>query len=334
MTIEVAPYRLVPLERVRRDDVRAFLGSGRGVYICNAPTDAWFARYGTQSTLPSTLEKKRAVFASMAPGSRWLSPTFVEGMEQPTEDWADGDIMHIGYGRASGRVAQLVQTLRLLRWLVSWRREFSYFLVYNLPLPTSIAPLLARIGAPVKVLVDYQDDYTLQRRSRIKNAAERWMRRAMDGAICVNECMVSAFPNRPTCVVNSYVDPVAFTSAPLFDGVRLLYAGTLDAIRGADLVPPLVASLRRAVARFTIRITGDGPLRAAVESWTFPEVQYLGVLPQPAFENEVKAADACLVLQRPDHPFSRGSYPSKIQSYARHGKPVLVLRPATGASPW
>jgi hypothetical protein len=333
-SVEVAPYWLVPLERVRRDDVRSFLGSGPGVYICNAPTEQWFARYGLKQMLPSTLDKKRAIFSCMAAGSRWISPTFVEEMDRPTEDWADGDILHLGYGRAAGRLAQLIQMRKLAQWLYARRREFSYFLIYNLPLPTSAAPLLARLGTDVKVLVDYQDDYTLQRTSWFKNAVERGLRRAVDGAICVNECMVASFEGRPTCVVNAFTDPVPFQSAALFDGMRLLYAGTLDAIRGADLVPTLVEALRRVLGRFTIRITGDGPLRRVIESWTFPEVQYLGLLPQPAFEREVNAADACLVLQRPDHPFSRGSYPSKIQAYARHGKPVLVLRSADGAAPW
>lgn len=332
--IELATYQLVPLEHVRRDDVRAFLGPRPGVYVCNAPTQEWFTRHGQPMTLPSTLEKKRAIFSCMAPGSRWISPTFVEGIDAETHDWSDGDIHHIGYGRARGRRAQLVQTARLLRWLFAHRHEYAYFLVYNLPQPTSFAPLLARLGTPVKVFVDYQDDYTLQRPSRFKNATERLLRRMVHGAICVNSLMVDSFRGKPTCVVNSFVDPASFRSAPLYDGVRLLYSGTLDPIRGADLIPALVQALRKVLTRFTIRITGDGPLRTAVESWKYPEVTYLGLLAQSDYEDEVKAADVCLVLQRPDHPFSRGSYPSKIQAYARHGKPVLVLRSADGVAPW
>jgi hypothetical protein len=332
--IELSGYRLVPLERVRRDDIAAFLGPRPGVYVSNAPTRAWFARQGTSTALPSTLEKKRAIFACMAPGSRWISPTFVEGVDSDTEDWLDGDILHVGYGRARGRRAQLVQTAKMARWLFARRSEFGYFLVYNLPLPTTLAPLAARIGAPVTVLVDYQDDYTLQRPSRFKNATERLLRRMVNGAICVNECMVDSFAGRPTCVVNSFSDPAPFGNAPLFEGMRLLYSGTLDRIRGADLIPPLVQALHRTLSQFTIHITGDGPLRSTVESWQYPEVKYLGLLDQPDFEREIKAADVCLVLQRPDHPFSRGSYPSKIQSYANQGKPVFVLRGAHGASPW
>ena len=119
--IELAPYWLVPLERVRRDDVRSFLGPGRGVYVCNAPTEEWFERIGHREILPSTLEKKRAIFSCMAPGSRWISPTFVEGISEPTHDWLDGNILHVGYGNASGRRAQLVQTMKLARWLIAHR---------------------------------------------------------------------------------------------------------------------------------------------------------------------------------------------------------------------
>jgi hypothetical protein len=61
---------------------------------------------------------------------------------------------------------------------------------------------------------------------------------------------------------------------------------------------------------------------------------YHGILAEADYERELKAADVCLVLQRPDHPFSRGSYPSKIQAYVRHGKPVLVLRNPDGVAPW
>ena len=332
--VELGPYRLEPLEHIRCDDVAAFLGSRTGIYVCNAPTPAWHGRHKITQTQPSTMGKKRAMFAQMAPGSEWLSPTYVEGVCANTTDWQEGEILHIGYGKSMGRFAQLRQTRRLLRLLRERLNRHAYILTFNLPLPTSLASLALRLSHRTRLLLDFEDDYTLQRASRFKNLIEQGIRRCIDGAVCVNQSMQTVFPDTPTCVVNAFATAAAFPPGPLAEGARFLVSGSLDHIRGADLLPDLVRSLRRRLTSFHIDVTGDGPLRSLVESLSFPELTYHGLLDDDEYLRVLAASDICLVLQRPDHPFSRGSYPSKIQAFARQRKPVMVLRVPDGPSPW
>jgi len=54
-------------------------------------------------------------------------------------------------------------------------------------------------------------------------------------------------------------------------------------------------------------------------------VEYLGFLDDNEYDERLQRADACLLLQKPDHPFSRGSFPSKVDMYARYRKPVYVV---------
>ena len=67
-------------------------------------------------------------------------------------------------------------------------------------------------------------------------------------------------------------------------------------------------------------------LRPLVESWDYPEVEYLGFLNDPAYTHIMQQVDACLVLQKPDHLFSLGSFPSKIDQYAKYNKPIFILK--------
>jgi hypothetical protein len=331
--VSVGPYQLVPLDRIRCDDLAAFLGPSPGIYVCNAPTEGWYRKFGIKETQPNTISKKRAVFASLAQGSQWLSPTYVEG-GNATDDWQEGDVQHIGHGFFRGRLAQLFQTVRLFQLLFKRLDHYEYMVVYNLPLPTTLAPLAVRALFGKKLVVDFEDDYTLQRSSRFKNCVDRSLRSFVDGAICVNASMQRFFAGRRTCVVNAFAEVVRFPEKVFADGARFLVSGSLDHIRGADLIPDLVTSLRSHLSAFRIDVTGDGPLRSLITSMQEPEVTYHGLVSDGDYSDLLAASDICVVLQRPDHPFSQGSYPSKIQAYARQHKPVMVLRQPGCDPPW
>jgi glycosyltransferase involved in cell wall biosynthesis len=325
--VRVGPYSLSPLTSVRQDDIRAMLGSKPGVYVCNLPEEAWYERFGGQRRHNFSIEKKLEMFTRLAPGSYWISPTFDWNVRMDTDDWQHGCVLHLGHGRLRGRAAQTLQTLKAARWLAENRGRYAYSLVYNFDLPQYLPPLAAKACLGKRLYVDYEDNYTTASSSAAKRLAEHLGRRAVDGAICVHEGMTALFPLGRSCVSNCFAD-FAYTSRVDFrlrDGMRFLYSGRLDSIRGVDLIPELISALRLRIRDFTIRVTGDGPHRALVESWWLPELEYVGFLDDQSYHEELERADACLVLQRPDHPFSQGSFPSKIDAYARHKKPIFVL---------
>lgn len=329
--IRVDGYRLHPLTSIRQDDVAEFVGDGVGVYICNYPEPAWYRRFGFTRTRSFSVDKKREMFRRMNHASYWLSPTYDLYLDGDTFDWAHDQVLHIGYGRLRGRPAQLYQTFQLMRWLVRHRSDLDYCLVYNFDLPYFAAAMFAKYVLRKRLVVDYEDDYVAVRRSRFKNALTRIIRRTTDAAICVNESMVDVFdPDVATCVMNGFAD-LSYAETLDFslqdDGVYL-YSGQLDEIRGADLIPSLVTELRKHVSGSKVVVTGRGPLEEEVNGWSIPEVEYVGFLADDEYDKLLRDVDACLVLQKPDHPFSRGSFPSKIEAYARYKKPILVLTEA------
>lgn len=324
--LSVGPYVLAPVTHIRQDDLPSLFGDKPGVYICNCQEAEWFERLGLKQTYNYAIEKKHQMFARLPKGSRWLSATFDFAVDEDTADFQNGPVLHLGYGRLRGRAAQIFQTLKLMRWLLAHRDEYAFVYVYNFYVPYYAAPLFAKALLGKRLYVDYEDDYTFIR-PPWKQVIERTLRKTVDGVVCINEEMTRHFEGRDVRVFNAFADLsyLEGTTPELKDGMTFLYTGRLDDVRGIDLVPQLVESLRTRLSSFSIRITGDGPLRPVVEGWDYPEVEYLGFLPAGAFDDEVRAADACLILQKPDHPFSRGSFPSKIDAYARHRRPIWSL---------
>lgn len=328
MALRVRSYWLRPLLSMRQDDLRTLLGQYPGVYICSCREQAWFEHFGIPGQdYHATVDKKACMFSHMAPGSMWISPTSAVRWGDSIRTWQSPSMLHLGAGLLCGRAAQIVHTLQLVYWLTSERAKYRYVLMYNFYLPIFLAGVYARYVLRKSLYVEYQDDYTQKRTNRIKNLFERMLRKTCCGAICVNEHMVSAFKDKPVAVCNGFAD-LSYTRNCDFsirDGMTFLFGGTLDEIRGIDLVPELVSALKSKINTFHILITGSGPLRGLVESWSIPEVTYCGLLDERTYGETIRNADACLILQKPDHPFSRGSFPSKVEHYARHKKPIFAL---------
>lgn len=325
--LQVGKYYLTPLTSVRHDDIPSLVGHGPGVYVSHCAEPAWYQHFRfRQNSHQHTPHKKLAMFANLSPHSVWISATPAPTGFRTTT-WKSARILHLGTGPFQGRMAQLWQTAGLLDWLVRNRDKYGFIVVYNFYLPFYLGPLLAKLALRKKLYVEYEDDYTTVRKSNFKNFIERLLRTTVTGAICINEHMARYFLGKPVRVTNGFAD-LSYTASVDFnlrDGMTFLFGGTLDLIRGVDLVPQLVTALRSRIDGFRVLITGIGPLKAEVESWSIPEVRYCGLLDDASYIDAVKNADACLVLQKPDHPFSRGSFPSKIDEYARHKKPIFVL---------
>lgn len=325
----IGNYRLEPLLKIRQDNIPNLLGQGPGIYICYCPEIEWCQHFGfKQKQSLGVIKKKRRMFSQMAEGSKWISSTSDVPNGQRIKAWRNGKVLHLAYWSLPGRLGQILQTIVLFCWLWQRRREYEYCLVYDFDLPAYLAPLAIKILLRKRLYVDYEDDYTKQRKNYLKNFLEKLMRKTVDGAICINERMVHYFIGKPVRVLNGFADLeyTKFTNFNLRDGMTFLFSGTFDNIRGIELVPDLVNALRQRIKNFKIFITGSGPLLSMVKNWNYPEVKYLGFLSDADYAEIINKVDACLVLQKPDHPFSSGSFPSKVDEYAKHKKPIFILR--------
>ena len=326
-SLAVGPYCLEVIRAVRQDDLASLWGSDPWVYICNCPEPAWYAHFGLLRQQNLGVQKKQRMFACLPPGSRWVSMTHDASAPGRTRAWqGPSGIAHLGRGVLRGRLMQAWQAAQLTAWLWRARRSYAGCYVYNFDQPQYAAALLAKACLGKRLVVDYEDDTTPCRKSRFKNALEALMRRTADGAVCVHAAMQGYFPPGHSRVFNAFacLDYMP-QQVQLHPGMSFLYSGRLDSIRGADLIPDLVHALRRVLPSFTIQITGSGPLRSTVQGWQLPEVQYLGFVSDARLLELTAAADACLILQKPDHPFSQGSFPSKIETYAAQKKIIYAL---------
>jgi len=321
-------YFMEPLLTVRKDDIYSMLGPKPGVYICDCPESEWYKHFGFKQLRNNSFKKKYLMFQQMAKESKWISPTSDVPKGKSTEIWKSENILHLAYRSLPCRLGQFLQTISLFGWLLHHRREYDYCLVYNFCMPYYLAPLIVKILLGKSLYIDYEDDYTKQRKNFLKNDVEIIMRKTVTGAICINKYMTRYFVGKPVRVLNCFAN-LEYTESANFNirsNMTFLFGSTLDTIRGVDLIPDLVCELRKHIKNFKIFITGIGPLWQLVESWNYPEVKYLGFLNDVDYTNVIKLVDACLVLQKPDHLFSIGSFPSKIDEYAEHNKPIFILK--------
>jgi len=303
-SIAVGKYHLEPLLSIRQDDISGLLGIGPGVYICDCPEAEWYRHFGfKEKQRIGIVRKKRRMFLQMGKNSKWISPTSDVPNGKHTVMWKNKNILHLGYrGHLPLRISQILQTISLFKYLWQHKQEYEYCLVYNFYLPFYLAPLAIKILFKKKLYIDYEDDYTLQRKNWLKNYSEYLLRKTVNGAICVNKNMLSYFKKTPTRIFNGFanLEYTKHANFSLSDGMNFLFSGTLDKIRGVELIPELIVALRERIKNFKIFITGSGPLQSIVEGWDCSEIKYLGFLDNLNYQNIIKKADACLVLQKPD----------------------------------
>lgn len=319
-------YSLVPLLDIEKDDLTPIFKHGRGVYICNFPQEAWYAYHNFNQTTNYSIEKKEKFFELMNNESIWVSATQDSKIKKPTRTIKIDKVLHLG-SRFTERWAQISMAVNLIKWLIIQRKSYDYCLCYNFYPVELIAAFIAKYVLGKRIVIDFEDDYLLQSKNKYYKQYFRFAKKIPDAVICVNRNMMKYFPNQEVYVFNGFID-LSYTKSLNFnlkEDIKLLYSGALDEIRGIDLIPDIVKTLRKKLKKFTILITGSGPLEKEVQQWDFEEVKYLGFLSTEEYNKALQEAEAYLVLQKPDHPFSKGSFPSKIEFYSHYKKPIFKI---------
>ena len=323
-------YKLVPLRAIVQDDIETlFRNAGRGVFICGYPDDEWHSVHGITPDLNYSTLKKRKIFDMLQEESAWISLTECK-QNIPTRSIVIDGIDHIG-SSYRGRLKQIHMLVQLINRLRGLRKSIDFVFHYNFDLPGYLGAMLAKYIWHKTIYVDFEDDYTTRQRPAWKQFITKLLFKTPDEVIVVNEKMSLHFPKINTTVFNGFAD-MSYSEKADFsfrEDMILLFGGTLDDIRGADVLPDLVEALRKRIRRFTIVVTGTGPLASIVAAWNIPEIKYYGFVSENEYVSLVRSADACLVLQKPDHPFNAGSFPSKIDYFALLKKPIYILERAS-----
>jgi glycosyltransferase involved in cell wall biosynthesis len=325
-------YNLSLLKSVRCDDIRqAFVGK-RCIYVCSYPDNKWHDTQGIPVLRNYAIRKKTQFFGMLSRRSLLVSPT--QCINRSCVHTAEVRYRKVLLGSRwrEKRLQQCEYLFQLLCLFVRLRRSFDYVLFYNFEMPVFFSAYFVKWILKKEVWVDFEDDYTLVHRSRWKNLLATQLAYNMpDVVICASEPMTKHFPTKKTFVFNGFIElhPSATNFWPNAEReMRFMYSGRLDDIRGVDLLPEVFVALQRVFRRVRVLVTGEGPLEATVRAWQIPGIEYLGFLHDEEFAQTLSTVDAFLVLQKPDHPFSRGSFPSKIEYYARLRRPIYVLSSA------
>lgn len=322
-------YVLEPLLHVEKDNISHFLSREVGVYICSFPSSEWLDYYNLKVSKNYSSQKKQRMFSLMKKGSFLFSPTEIDTDIYTPKKFSSNNILYLSSIFINSRLKQIDYSFKIIQEIWRVRNKISYVLYYNFGMPIFFTSLIVKYLFGKKIYVDFEDDSILLRSSNLKNVINKWLYLIPDYVICINQNMRKCFrPKTETHVFNGFIDMsyAKNLNFDFFENQVFLFAGTLDEIRGVDLIPSIVLELRKYINDFTILISGSGPLSNLITSYEYSEIKYLGFLNENEFENILKISDAFLVLQKPDHPFSKGSFPSKVEYYSKHKKPIYVLK--------
>lgn len=218
------------------------------------------------------------------------------------------------------------------------RRRATVIMVETLHLPLLVAAVLCGrvLGLPVIGIAPdvpgffYEDEVGLKRSALAR--WHRWLIRRCSGLVAVSQPILDlfGFTSRDSVVVEGFSEssplPQATDSEPTTETKIVLYAGTLDAANGIDM---LVQGFCSSVMGLTaLHLYGRGALSSEIKeiSKRHEAVKYFGAVPnQVVLQAEARAT--LLIVPRPSHRrFVQYSFPSKLIEFMASGTPVLTTR--------
>lgn len=317
-------YKLCLLKNFRHDNTD-FLKKEKGIYICNFPEKSWYRFNDITQKRNYSIEKKINIFNLMSKESLILSPTIDCNNNKKTTKAKFNNIYHLRRISTSQKLSQIYMIASAIKFLFLNRRKYKYVLSYNFDLPNYIPGLMAKLFLGKKLYIDFEDDYSINDKYK-KFLYTNFLFHIPDKVICVNENMEKHF-SCETYVINAFnsLSIPKDKQISLFENVTFFISGGLDDIRGGGLIPDVIIALRSYKFCFKIILVGTGMLEDEIKSWKYPELEYFGYVDNEKYSELIDQSDYCLVLQKPDHPFNLGSFPSKIDHYSEYNKTILIL---------
>ena len=185
----------------------------------------------------------------------------------------------------------------------------------------------------LKICLELEDDYLL-RKGFLGSSLSQLLLLKIGDFFILNNPRANFLKNRkPSSIAvlcgNDFNDGINSKITIKKNSIRLVYAGSIDKIRGALWLFHLAYSLdKKFPGMISFEVAGFG----IEEEWFIDEcanyenVNYHGFLSKEALDILISNCDCGLVLQPPDEKFSIGSFPSKINLYLSNNIPVLTFK--------
>jgi glycosyltransferase involved in cell wall biosynthesis len=214
-------------------------------------------------------------------------------------------------------------------------RSGDVLILDNFELIYVIAAWLCRVVHGNQTLLDFEDGKHLTDHGWtrfLSGPAELFGKPLIQGAILAHPSLSERLsPSIPKILVPGFYIPPQNKQTPISTTVdtRFVYAGSLDAARGVDLLLDTIPLLPESGWR--LDITGSGPLESRVRLIaTHPnfsrKVVFHSVLDAKAHSCLLAESHVGLNLQRSDNPISQVTFPSKLFSYLSAGLLVISSR--------
>ena len=219
--------------------------------------------------------------------------------------------------------------------VVRHTRGGDVLILDNFELIYVLAAWLCRILYGNQVLLDFEDGKHLTDHGWtrfLSGPAEFFGKPLIQGAILAHPSLSERLsPRIPKILVPGFYVPHQNKQTPISTGddTCFVYAGSLDAPRGVDLLLDTIPLLPEKGWR--LDITGSGPLESRVRLIaTHPsysrKVVFHSVLDAKAHSSLLAESRVGLNLQRSDNPISQVTFPSKLFSYLSAGLLVISSR--------
>jgi glycosyltransferase involved in cell wall biosynthesis len=218
--------------------------------------------------------------------------------------------------------------------ILSSVRRGDILVLDNYEITSVLAAWLCRFFHGTRVILDFEDGRHLIDRGWqliFYRLAELLGRPLINGAILAHPLLGTRLrPRTPTIVIPGFYSASESKGRPPFnDVVRFIYAGTLDSVRGVDLLLEVIPCLP--TSGWRLDITGSGPLEPNVrEVASSPSnadrVFYHSILSEKDHSLLLHQSHVGLNLQISADPISTVTFPSKIFSYLSAGLLVLSTK--------
>jgi glycosyltransferase involved in cell wall biosynthesis len=223
----------------------------------------------------------------------------------------------------------------LLKW--GWRTRKAVTRVvytYNLTVPPGLFTWLASRLISAKAVVSFNDinvpGQTVP--DSAVNKLDFWLQKKLaprfDGHVAVSDAiMQDLLPGKPYIRMEGAVsDEVFAPRQPVNKGdrFRIVFAGSLDAVNGVEILLEAFSQLRG--SHYELVIAGWGPQEALVRaaSQRDDRIQYIGTLPFSELLQLYSAADVLLSMRPTKTLNTKYFFPSKVMEYLASGTPMIA----------